>query len=53
MPEVRDVVCGVTFEEETAEELGAVRLEDASGVSHWFCCTTCADEFRQAPGKFD
>lgn len=51
MPEVVDAVCGMTFDEETADELGAVVVEHA-GKKRYFCCETCAAEFRSAPDKF-
>lgn len=51
MPEVTDAVCGVTFDEESAEEMGAVVVEHG-GKRHYFCCETCAADFRAAPEKY-
>lgn len=49
--EVTDAVCGVTFDEETAEEMGAFRVVH-EGRTHWFCSSTCRDEFVKRPAQY-
>ena len=50
MAEVTDPVCGMTFDEESALDLGASFLE-VDGKRVWFCCPTCEKEYRaQAAG---
>jgi xanthine dehydrogenase accessory factor len=44
MVEVTDPVCGMTFEEGTAEEMGAFKVA-RGGRTHWFCSSVCRDEF--------
>ncbi len=51
MPDVTDPVCGVTFDEESAAEMGAV-IVDHEGARHHFCCETCAAEFRADPARY-
>lgn len=51
MPEVVDPVCGVAFDEETAEALGACRVEHG-GRTRWFCCPTCQREFLADPAQY-
>lgn len=51
MPEVKDPVCGMAFDEETAADLGATAVEH-EGRRYWFCCPTCEKEFRAAPQRF-
>lgn len=51
MSEVQDPVCGMSFDEETAADLGATHVEHG-GKRYWFCCPTCEQEFRQQPAKF-
>lgn len=51
MTEVADPVCGMTFEEETAADLGATHVEH-QGKRYWFCCPACEAEFRRAPERF-
>lgn len=51
MPEVTDVVCGVSFPEEEAEALGALKTE-RKGRTHWFCCPTCQQEFLADPDRY-
>ena len=50
MPEVTDPVCGMTFEEETALDLGATFVE-TGGRRVWFCCPTCEQAWREGRGK--
>ena len=50
MSEVACAVCGATFEEEGALELGASKLERA-GRTDWFCAPYCEQEFLAAPEK--
>ena len=49
--QVRDVVCGMVFEEETALEMGASRVEHA-GRAYYFCCAVCAEDFRRDPDHY-
>lgn len=49
--EVTDVVCGMTFPEEGAEDLGAEKHVH-EGRTYWFCCPTCKQEFVNAPASF-
>lgn len=51
MAEVTDPVCGMTFEEETASDLGATSVEH-NGRRVWFCCPHCEAEFQRAPERF-
>lgn len=51
MPEVTDAVCGMTFDEETAEELGATSAVHL-GKRYWFCCPECEREFRANPEHY-
>lgn len=51
MTDVTDPVCGMVFEEETAEELGATKAEH-KGKRYWFCSPTCEHEFKAEPEKF-
>lgn len=51
MPDVTDPVCGMTFPEEDAEALGALKAERA-GKTRWFCCPTCQQEFLQDPARY-
>lgn len=48
VPDVTDPVCGMTFPEETAEEMGAFKVV-RGGKTHWFCSSTCRDEFVAKP----
>lgn len=49
--DVTDVVCGMTFPEAQAEELGAFKVVHG-GKTHWFCSSTCRDEFVRDPAAF-
>lgn len=51
MAELTDAVCGMTFPEEGAEELGALKVEHL-GRTHWFCSPTCERAFRADPEKY-
>ncbi|HWH07857.1 MAG TPA: YHS domain-containing protein [Candidatus Thermoplasmatota archaeon] len=51
MPDVTDAVCGATFPEETAEEMGAFKVVHG-GKAHWFCSSTCRDAFEKHPERF-
>lgn len=51
MPEVEDPVCKMTFPEEAAEELGALKVVH-NGKTHWFCSPTCEREFRADPTRY-
>lgn len=51
MTEVTDPVCGMQFDAETAEDLGATILEH-EGEKRYFCCPTCADEFQKDPARY-
>ena len=51
MAEVTDAVCGMTFDEETADEMGAFKVV-RDGKTHWFCSSTCQDAFVKHPTKF-
>lgn len=51
MVDVEDPVCKMTFPEESAEELGALKVVH-KGKTFWFCSPTCEHEFRAAPEKF-
>lgn len=51
MAEVTDAVCGMTFDEETAEEMGAFKVVRA-GKAHWFCSSTCRDAFADHPERY-
>jgi YHS domain-containing protein len=52
MSDVTDPVCGMTFPEETAEELGAFKIVRA-GKTHWLCSSTCRDAFEKHPERYD
>lgn len=49
--EVTDPVCGMTFDESSAIELGAC-MSEHEGRRFWFCCPSCQAEFRADPAKF-
>ena len=51
MSDVTDAVCGMTFPEETAEEMGAFKVVH-KGRTHWFCSSTCRDAFAERPERF-
>lgn len=51
MPEVTDAVCGMTFPEETAEELGALKHMH-NGKRYWFCCEKCRSAFVDEPARY-
>lgn len=51
MSDVTDLVCGMVFEEETAEELGASAVHH-EGKRYWFCSPACARAFEAAPRSF-
>ena len=51
VPDVTDAVCGATFPEETAEEMGAFKVVHG-GKAHWFCSSTCRDAFEKHPERF-
>lgn len=51
MGDVTDAVCGMTFPEETAEEMGAFKVVH-KGKTHWFCSSTCRDAFVKHPERF-
>lgn len=51
MADVTDLVCGMEFPEETAEELGAVK-HTHEGKLYWFCCQTCRDAFVDEPDRY-
>ncbi len=46
--EVTDVVCGMQFPLEGAEELGALKVVH-QGKTYWFCSPTCEQEFKADP----
>lgn len=49
--ETTDPVCGMAFDEEGAEELGATCIVHA-GKRYWFCCPTCEEQFRADPARY-
>lgn len=49
--DVEDAVCGMTFPEESAEELGAFKVVRA-GRTHWFCSSTCKETFEKHPERY-
>lgn len=51
MPDVTDAVCGMSFPEESAEELGALHCVH-NGKTRWFCCATCQKEFLADPERY-
>lgn len=51
LTEVTDPVCGMTFPEEGAEELGALHAEH-EGKRVWFCSPTCEREFLADPSRY-
>lgn len=51
MTDVEDLVCKMTFPEEGAEELGALKVVH-KGKTHWFCSPTCEREFRADPERY-
>lgn len=51
MADVTDPVCGMSFPEEGAEELGALQVEH-EGKMRWFCCPTCKAEFLADPRRY-
>lgn len=51
MADVEDVVCKMTFPEESAEELGAEKAVH-KGKTYWFCSPTCKHEFETDPARF-
>ena len=51
MPDVEDPVCKMTFPEESAEELGALKVVH-KGKTHWFCSPTCQHEFQADPSRY-
>lgn len=51
MADVTDPVCGMTFPEEDAEALGALKVEH-EGKTRWFCCPTCRDAFVKDPASY-
>ena len=51
MADVEDVVCKMTFPEESAEELGAEKAVH-QGKTYWFCSPTCKHEFEADPARF-
>lgn len=51
MAEVTDPVCGMTFDDRTADELGAHKVVH-NGATIWFCCADCEKEFRASPDDY-
>jgi YHS domain-containing protein len=51
MSDVVDVVCQMTFPEETAEELGASKSVH-KGKTYWFCSPTCKHAFDARPEHY-
>lgn len=51
MADVEDPVCKMTFPEESAEDLGALKVV-RDGKTHWFCSPTCQEEFLAHPEKY-
>ena len=49
--EITDPVCGMTFPEEGAEELGALKVVH-KGRTHWFCSPTCERDFKADPDRY-
>lgn len=52
MGDVEDPVCKMTFPEESAEELGALKLVH-EGKVRWFCSPTCQHEFLADPARYE
>lgn len=51
MTDVEDPVCGMVFEEETAEEMGAFKVVH-KGKTRWLCSSACRDAFAKHPDKY-
>jgi Cu+-exporting ATPase len=51
MADATDPVCGMTFPEETAEEMGAFKVVH-KGRTHWLCSSTCKETFEKHPDKY-